>query len=295
MILGMSIFGTVIIIGSTGMLGRELAAACRRRNTDVHTYAGRESLDITNQAAVRRVFGATKPRVVINAAGYTDVDRAEADPDAADQVNHLGLAILSQACRHIGALLVYYSTDYVFNGMSHRPYRIDDHPDPINAYGRSKLAGEQAVSDSGCEYLMLRTSWLFAPHGRNFVRTILALAGQRPTLDVVNDQRGRPTYAADLAQMTLDLVEHGARGTLHAANTGHCSWYEFARTMIEFAGLECDVRPSATSPVPRPARRPRFSVLDLSETIAVIGEPRHWKDALAECVEELTADRSTRP
>ena len=285
----------IVIIGSSGMLGRELAAGCARRNIDIRDIACREVLDITNEGVVHRVLSAQATGMVINAAGYTDVDGAEAEAEVADQVNRAGPCNLARTCRDIGAMLVHYSTDYVFNGRARRPYRVDDIPDPVNTYGCSKLAGEQAVTDSTCEHLLIRTSWLFAPHGRNFVRTILGLARHRPTLDVVDDQYGRPTYAADLAEMTLDLVERGARGTFHAANAGHCSWYELARAIVELAVLECDVRPCATSASPRPARRPRFSVLDLSETIGQIGEPRHWKDALAECIVQLTTQCATQP
>ncbi len=281
----------LVIIGTTGMLGRELVEACKQRNVPAHPVAGRDALDITCQSAVRGVLGSLRPRVVINAAGYTDVDAAEREPDAAAEVNGGGVGILAGTCRELGAVLVHYSTDYVFDGRSRNPYRADDSPNPINAYGRSKLAGEQAIIAGGCQHLIVRTSWLFASHGRNFVRTIFGFAGQRPTLDVVDDQRGRPTFAGDLAVMTLDLLDQGARGILHAANAGHCTWYELAEATVKLAGLECAVRPCHTSAFPRPAQRPPFSVLDLGDTPALIGDPRPWKNALAECVQQLHAHR----
>jgi dTDP-4-dehydrorhamnose reductase len=282
----MSIPG-LVIIGSTGMLGRELVAAGRRRDVRVRGIPGPEDLDITDAGAVVRALENEGSMVVVNATGYTDVDGAEADPDEADRVNRAGPANLARTCRAIGALLVHYSTDYVFDGRASRPYRVDDAPNPISTYGRTKLDGERAVIESGCSHLLVRTSWLFAPHGRNFVRTILDLATRRPTLEVVDDQHGRPTYAPDLARITLDLVERGARGTFHAANAGHCTWYELATAIVEQAGLDCDIRPCATSAHPRPACRPESGILDLAETAALLGEPRPWTEALAECLEAL--------
>ena len=164
-------------MGSSGMLGRALLAACTRRGIDVHGLAGRKVLDITDSGAVRRALRDESPDVVVNSTGYTDVDGAEANLEAADGANHRGPADLARTCRDIGAILVNYSTDYVFNGRSCHPYRVDDVPDPVNVYGRSKLAGEQAVIDSGCQHLIVRTSWLFASHGRNFVRTMFELLG----------------------------------------------------------------------------------------------------------------------
>jgi dTDP-4-dehydrorhamnose reductase len=233
----------IAIIGSTGMLGRELVAACRRRGTGARGFAGPDEIDITDEPAVRALFAREGPSVVINATGFTDVDGAEAEPQAADQVNRVGPACLARACRDAGALLVHYSTDYVFDGRSDRPYRPDDTPNPINAYGRSKLAGEREITTAGCPYLLIRSSWFFAPHGRNFVRAILDRAATRPAVDVVDDQHGRPTYAVDLASMTLQLIESGCHGTFHAANDGQCSWFELACAIVEGAGLSCDVRP----------------------------------------------------
>jgi dTDP-4-dehydrorhamnose reductase len=284
----------IVIIGSTGMLGRELVAACRRRGTGTRALVGPDELDITDERAVRQLLVAPRPAVVINATGYTDVDGAEAEPEAADQVNRAGPAALAGACRDAGALLVHYSTDYVFDGRADRPYRPDDTPNPVNAYGRSKLAGEREVTAGGCRYLLIRASWLFAPHGRNFVRTILDLAAKRPALDVVDDQYGRPTYAPDLARTTFQLLDRGGLGTFHAANEGACSWFELATAIVEMSGLPCSVRPCRSTDMPRPAARPRYSALDLSGTTALVGQPRHWKDALAECLEQLAGGGVTQ-
>ena len=276
----------LVIIGTDGMLGREVATACERRNLGARTFGGPHELDITDTSQVHSVLSEAPCSVVINAAGYTDVDGAESEPELADQVNRVGPANLARACHDIGAVLVHYSTDYVFDGRADRPYRTDDPPHPINAYGRSKLAGEREVV-AGSRHLLIRTSWLFAPHGRNFVRTILDRAARRGELTVVEDQVGRPTYAADLAEATLDLLQRGVEGTVHAANGDQCSWFELAAAIVQLAGLPCTVRPCPTSDMPRPAPRPAYSVLDLSSSTAVIGEPRSWRDALARCLEQL--------
>ena len=285
--------GTVII-GSTGMLGCELVEACRRHGAEARGLVGPDEIDITDEHAVQEILDRERPSVVINATGYTDVDGAEAELQAADRINRVGPGHLARFCRDAGALLVHYSTDYVFDGRSQRPYRPDDTPDPVNAYGRSKLAGEREITAAGCRHLIIRTSWLFAPHGRNFVRTIFDLATKRPALDVVDDQRGRPTYAPDLASMTLQLLDHGADGTVHAANDGQCTWFDLAGAIVELSGLSCRVRPCTTADMPRPAARPKYSVLDLDGTAALVGRPRQWTEALADCLEQLAANRVTQ-
>jgi len=285
--------GTVII-GSTGMLGRELVAACGDRGLEARGLVGPDEIDITDEHAVRAILARERPSIVINATGYTDVDGAEAESQAADQINRVGPGHLARSCREAGALLVHYSTDYVFDGRSQRPYRPDDTPNPVNAYGRSKLAGEREITELGCRHLIIRTSWLYAHHSRNFVRTIFDLAAKRPALDVVDDQCGRPTYAPDLASMTLQLLDHGAEGTVHAANDGQCTWFDLAGAIVERSGLPCRVRPCTTADMPRPAARPKYSVLDLEGTAALVGRPRHWTEALADCLERLAANRVTQ-
>jgi dTDP-4-dehydrorhamnose reductase len=285
----------IAIIGSTGMLGRALMSACLHRDQIVRGFAGPDEIDITDEHAVRMLVAREAPAVVINATGYTDVDGAEADPESADLVNRVGAAHLARACRDAGILFVHYSTDYVFDGRADHPYRPHDDTGPLGVYGRSKLDGEREVTAAGCPYLLIRASWLFAPHGHNFVRTILDLAARRPTLDVVDDQRGRPTYAPDLARMTLRLLDRGGRGIYHAANDGQCTWFGLARAAVRGAGLACEVRPCRTADMPRPAARPAYSVLDLAATAALIGRPRHWKDALAECLEGLAGADDDRP
>lgn len=275
---------TIMIVGYTGMLGHELTQVCEVTGRRTILLAGPDDLDITDRAAVQEAINDSSAGVVINATGYTDVDGAETNAHAADAVNRLGVLHLAEACRDHGALLVHYSTDYVFNGEGDRPYPIDAPVSPQSVYGRTKLAGEKAIVESGADHLIIRTSWLFAPHGENFLLTILRLAHDRDDLKVVADQTGRPTAAGDLAKMTLALIDHEKRGVFHAANDGSCTWYEFASEIVKVAGLDCVVRPCKTEEFPRPAPRPRYSVLDLGQLMESIGPPRHWKEAVAETV-----------
>lgn len=284
---------TTAVIGASGMLGRELVSACAARGIDVVGFGSSKALDITDSDAVREALRGVK--LVLNAAAYTDVDGAESQAAEAMRVNQLGPMNLARACRDNDALLVHFSTDYVFNGVASSEYRVDEEPKPLNVYGLSKLAGEHAIRDIGCDHLIVRSSWLFAPHSRNFVRTILDLSSQRSTLQVVADQTGRPTACGDLASMTLGLIDAGAKGTFHAANHGRCTWFEFAREIVAIADSNCQVEPCKTNDQPRPAPRPRFGVLDLTETIRLIGKPRHWKAALRECVDALVVADRTAP
>lgn len=278
-----------MLIGSDGMLGRALLAECARRDMPVDAKPDWNALDITDRTAVASCLEAARPSLVINAAGYTDVDGAESDELAADRVNRAGPANLAAACLAVGALLVHVSTDYVFDGAGDHPYPTIAATNPQGAYARTKRDGELAVLDSGCEHLIVRTSWLFAPFGKNFVRTIHELAQQRESLRVVNDQRARPTYAFDLAAMLLDLVEGGARGMHHATNDGEASWFDLACAVVGAADLPCTIEPCTTDAFPRPAPRPSYSVLDLTDTTAIIGQPRHWSEAVADCVRTMVA------
>lgn len=280
----------LVLLGSSGMLGQELLSACRARGCSPITFADSTVLNVTDHDAVREELFAIRPSVIINATGYTNVDQAEAEHDLAAAVNHGAVANLANIARELDATLVHYSTDYVFDGEANLPYAVDATTAPLNMYGRTKLNGERAIVKSGCEYLIIRTSWLYAPHGANFVNTILRLASERESLRVVTDQRGRPTLCADLAQITCRLLDAGARGVMHGTNEGDCSWFEFAEAIVETAGLDCRIEPTVTAEFPRPARRPRFSVLDLTEANDLIGFGRHWRDALADCIDIVLHD-----
>lgn len=270
----------VLIAGATGMLGRHVTTEFTRRDHMVFPLT-RQELDITNFHAIKSTFKETSPKLVVNCAAYTDVDGAETESEAAFLINGLAPRLLGLACRRINATLVHISTDYIFNGQSPRSYLITDSPDPVNKYGTSKLMGEHGVRESGCNYYIIRTSWLFGPSGKNFVNTILKLASKENVLRVVNDQQGSPTYSIDLAGVIADLSSTGIYGTYHYTNSGITTWYNFAKKIIETAGLTAKVEPCATCDFPRPARRPANSGLDHFPMIQVLGyTPLPWEDAL---------------
>jgi dTDP-4-dehydrorhamnose reductase len=275
----------VVVLGAGGMLGRATLAELDRRGHG-HRGALRAEIDLGHPAS----FRAGLPRgtgTVINCAGWTNVDAAESEEQEATRVNGQGVGELAAHCRQIGAQLVHYSTDYVFSGNASAPYATDQARAPLNAYGRSKATGEQLLEQSGADYLLLRTSWVYAPWGKNFVRTIARLAGQRASLSVVSDQLGRPSSAEQIARVTLDLLANGAFGTFHVSDAGQCSWFEFAQAVVAHTGLACRVEPCSTAQFPSPAVRPSYSVLDLSSTIARVGELVPWQDCLADVMRRL--------
>lgn len=280
-----SSLGSVLLLGARGMLGCALAErlAARRAHGAVGDLAcwDIQELDICDAAAVGRTIDQLQPDLVINCAAYTDVDGCEANAETAMAVNGAAPGHVAQACARGGALCVHLSTDFVFDGASRRPYRPDDAPHPLSVYGRSKLAGERAVAEATGKYLIVRTSWLFGPRGRNFVEAILQRAEQGEALRVVDDQVGRPTFAGDLADAILRLVDHGARGVYHFANAGACSWHEFAGRIVALAGYRVPVAAISSRELGRPARRPAYSVLDTGDYERLTGAaPARWEDAL---------------
>ena len=224
----------ILLISPDGMLGRAFTELLtqKQRAYDALSFP---TLDITQPEHVERAVH-SGIRYVVNCAAYTDVDAAETHEADALAVNASGVQLLAQRCKAVGALLVHYSTDYVFDGEARSPYRTDEPRNPQNAYGRTKARGEELLVASGCEHLILRTSWLYAPWGKNFVDTIARLGREKPYLRVVNDQRGRPTSARYLAQRSLELIEKKARGIYHVTDGGECSWYEFACAIVAGTG-----------------------------------------------------------
>ena len=218
---------------------------------------------------------------VINCSGYTDVDGAESDEASANAVNGDAISLLSERCAAIGARLVHYSTDYVFDGTASTPYPVNAALAPVSAYGRSKALGESVLQRARCPWLLVRTSWLYAPWGKNFVRTIARLAR------VVNDQHGRPTDCRQLAANTLALLEREQQGVFHVTDGGNaCTWFDFATEIVSHSGSSCEVLPCSTAEYPRPAPRPAYSVLDISGTEAVLGKLPDWKHNLASSLED---------
>lgn len=256
-------FSNVLILGANGMLGRDLASVFPGAR-----LCGHKDLDITDEAAVKAYILDAKPDLVINAAAYTNVDGCEDEPETAFAVNGDAPGYIAAACREVGAVLVHYSTDYVFDG-SKTEYIESDETNPINVYGASKLRGEQKIAENMDDYRIIRTSWLFGRHGKNFVETIRHLSRENETVRVVADQVGKPTYTADLAHKTAEIAECPP-GIYHMTNDGVCSWYEFARAFAP------NVVPCSSSEFPRKAKRPAYSVLVNTKTSPM----RPWKEAL---------------
>lgn len=269
-----------IVTGATGQVGTALLA----NSPGGVIGLSRDDMDITNLPQVKQRMADLRPQAVIHAGAWTDVDACENDRAKAWRVNLVGTANVAQACACSGARLVYVSTDYVFDGSAVAPYVPSDPVAPLSVYGMTKLAGELAVRTWLPEaHVILRTSWVFSAHGHNFLRTILRLAEQQSVLRVVNDQHGCPTHAGDLSRWLWAVAEGKCMGTLHACNADACTWFEFARTIVLLGGLSAQVVPVATSAFPRPARRPRYSVLSttrLTECTGIV--PRPWREAAAE-------------
>jgi dTDP-4-dehydrorhamnose reductase len=281
-------FDRTLILGSGGMLGRSWAGLLTAHGLPFDAL-DLERLNLEDTDAVRR-FDVSGYSLVLNCAAWTAVDDAEASYDRCHAVNATAVGELARACAAAGVRFVTYSTDYVFNGRANAPYRTAESHDPVNAYGRSKAAGEVVLAGLDSDWLCIRTSWVYAPWGKNFVRTIAGAARARPELRVVDDQRGRPTSAEGLARTSLGLIMAGARGFAHATDGGECSWFEFAREIVRLTGAPAVVHPCTSDAYPRPAKRPAYSVLDLSETERLIGPMIPWQSALADVVRRMAAD-----
>jgi len=274
----------ILVTGAKGMLGRELCAVLEEKHNV--TAADIDEFDITDLSATMAFMKRAKPKIVIHAAAMTQVDDCENQPDKAMDINAIGTGTVASCATERKAAMVYFSTDYVFDGTKTIPYTEDDQPNPLNVYGKSKLAGEQSVRTVCPRSWILRTAWLYGESGHNFVKTILRLAQERRELRVVNDQTGSPTWARDLAATVAAMVGEPKYGTYHVTNSGECSWYEFATEIVRVAGLDCEVVPIPTSEYPLPAKRPAYSVLSSAAVESAYGiKMRHWRDALAAFME----------
>jgi dTDP-4-dehydrorhamnose reductase len=268
----------IMVIGCRGMLGTDLMrtfASLNPQGLDLPEF------DITDEKQCRERVFAFAPDAIIHAAALTNVDYCESHEEEAFLVNGMGTGNLAAAARAASALLVYYSTDYVFDGASQDGYHEDDATNPISVYGKSKLHGEELVRSLCPDHLILRTSWLFGCHGKNFIRTIVDAAREGRPLRVVNDQRGSPTYSLDLAERTLAMLDAGCRGTYHATNSGACTWYELALFCVQWAAVpQAIVEPVRTDQYPRPAPRPANSILANARLVREGFEPmRPWQEA----------------
>ncbi|NHM29981.1 dTDP-4-dehydrorhamnose reductase [Neobacillus terrae] len=276
----------VVVTGAAGQLGQDVLKELERKGHE-GIGAGREQLDITNEEAAIAFIEDVRPDAILHCAAYTNVDKAEEDEDNAYKVNALGTEYLAKAAKKVGAKLLYVSTDYVFDGNAKEPYEVDHPTSPLGAYGRTKLAGEELLKKNLDEFFIVRTAWVYGIYGNNFVKTMLRLGEERGEVGVVHDQVGSPTYTVDLAAFIVELIESENYGVYHASNEGICSWYEFAVEIFKQAGLDVKVNPLTSDKFPRPAARPKYSVLSKKKITEQGFTPlRDWKEALAAYLEE---------
>ena len=282
----------LLVTGCYGQLGKEMMKIASADKTHRWFFTDIDTLDICDTDAVEAFFSKNSIEFCINCAAYTAVDRAEDDAELARKVNVTATENLALSCQKHQATLIHVSTDYVFDGLGTRPYREDDPTGPMSVYGKTKLEGEEAIKAAGCNYLIVRTAWLYSSSGKNFVKTMLQLAENHDSINVVCDQKGTPTWAGDLAQAIMLLIQHygidPVHETFHFTNEGITTWDEFARAIFEIAHKDCIVNSITTDQYPTRATRPAYSVLDKTKIKTVLGmEIPFWKDSLAKCIEEL--------
>lgn len=288
----------ILLTGKTGQIGGELNNLLGNLGTLV--TVGRDQLDLSKPDSIEPAILDLQPDIIINAAAYTAVDKAEEEPDLAMTVNALAPGVLAKAAKNVGAGLIHYSTDYVFDGGSKTPYREEDPTHPLSVYGKSKLAGEKAVAETGIPYLILRTAWVYSLHGKNFLKTIIRLAEENDTLRIVDDQIGAPTSAHSIALGTynilklclnknwLEMEDSYLSGVFHLTCQGQTSWYGFAREILNLSRKAQNTKLMAipTSDYPTPAARPPYSLLSNEKVKKVFAvEMPHWEDALKDCMD----------
>ncbi|WP_163882588.1 dTDP-4-dehydrorhamnose reductase [Paenibacillus favisporus] len=282
----------VLVTGASGQLGMDVVSLFEQRGYQV-LGCSRSELDITSIEQCQKMLGDYKPESVIHCAAYTAVDAAETDIDGAYKVNAVGTRNIAVAAEKVGAKLVYISTDYVFNGRSAVPYQEYDNTDPQSVYGKSKRAGEVLVQSLSSRYFIVRTSWVYGLHGNNFVKTMLRLGQEKPSLQVVNDQKGSPTYTVDLAHFLDELVQTEKYGIYHASNSGDCTWFEFTQAIFEEASkigilIKSELEPCTTAQFPRPAPRPENSVMEhLSIRTNGLTDLRPWREGLIDFLKQI--------
>ncbi|MEK5059458.1 dTDP-4-dehydrorhamnose reductase [Paenibacillus sp. FSL H7-0326] len=285
----------VLVTGAAGQLGKDVVLLLQSKGCEI-LACDRQTLDITNSEQCEAVVTGFSPQAIIHCAAYTAVDAAETDVEGAYLVNATGSRNLAVAAEKIGAKIVYISTDYVFNGQSSEPYHEYDNTDPQSIYGKSKRAGEVLTQSLSSRYFIVRTSWVYGLHGSNFVKTMLKLGQEKPLLNVVNDQKGSPTYTVDLAAFLYELIQTEKYGIYHASNSGSCTWYEFTQAILEDAAQVLDMKvtaslePCTTDMFPRPAPRPQNSVMEhLAIRTNGLTDLRPWREGLNDFLAEMKA------
>jgi dTDP-4-dehydrorhamnose reductase len=290
----------ILVTGKNGQLGRSIQKIVNtdskidnNQNPNDFIFIGREELDLRSESSISQYFDNNKFDIIINCAAYTQVDKAEQEVELANQINHLAIKQLAIIANNQQARLIHISTDYVFDGESGKPYSETDMPNPINAYARTKLAGEKALQTlMPINAVIIRTSWVYSEYGNNFVETMLRLGRERDELSVVNDQMGSPTYAADLADAILEIIKHKkfrdeAQTTqiYNYSNEGKISWHEFAKEIFKLAEIDCKVSPISTQQYPTPAKRPRNTLINKDKIVEIFNiKISNWKSSLSTCM-----------
>ncbi|MDE6702565.1 MAG: dTDP-4-dehydrorhamnose reductase [Muribaculaceae bacterium] len=282
----------ILVTGADGQLGQCIRDAAND-SIDEYIFTDIDDVDITDREAVKLCLQVNNFDIVINCAAFTDVERAETQEDIALRINGEAVRNLADAAKEFGVTLIHISTDYVFSGDANRPINEEALTAPCGAYGRTKLAGERYIAESGCKALILRTAWLYSEYGRNFVKTMFALTRDRESLKVVVDQIGSPTYARDLAKAIVNIVEkrlyEGREGVYHFSDLGVCSWFDLAAMTARLSGHDgCSISPCHSSEYPSKVERPAYSVLDKTKFMSTFGfEIPYWVDSLSECIKRL--------
>ncbi len=281
----------ILITGKNGQLGNELQLLAAQYPQYHFELTDVAELDITDKEKVDLFFAEKKPVVCINAAAYTAVDKAETDRELSMKINAEAVGILAKNCHLHGTRFIHISTDYVFDGTANTPYKEEHKVNPVNYYGLTKLKGEQAAISLHADTVIIRTSWVYSSFGTNFVKTMLRLMKDRESLNVVSDQYGSPTYAADLAEAIMVVIASSPNvheGTYHYSNEGNISWYDFATAIRDIAGLPCQVNPTGTDGYPTPAKRPAYSVMSKAKIIETFGlKLKPWRESLEKCIKLL--------
>ena len=288
----MQIKPAILITGASGQLGMEFRKLESAFPQYQFLFVSKDELPIDDGIAINQYFAKQPVHYCVNCAAYTAVDKAESEPEKAMLINGTAVGELATVCKENNSLFIHISTDYVFDGNGTAPYK-EDHPvNPVNTYGASKLKGEELAILNNPASIIIRTSWVYSFYGNNFVKTMLRLMKERDSINVVNDQLGRPTYAADLAVAIMQIIEQAAPapGIYHFSNTGtSISWFDFALAVKELSGSNCMVNPVPSTSYPTPAKRPAYSVLDLTKTVSTFQLTiPHWKESLAKCIQLLS-------
>ncbi len=287
---------TILVTGANGQLGWEFGQLVDSYPAFKFVFVDRSQLDLSHPDTFEKMIHAIKPDCIVNTAAYTAVDKSETEKELAYTVNATAVQELARISKVLAIPFITYSTDYVFDGEANQPYQSSTKMDPVNYYGSTKVAGETLAMEANEHTIVIRTSWVFSSHGNNFVKTMMRLMKERESLNIVADQKGRPTYAKDLAIATMKMIEalHAGKtmnGVFHYANTGETTWFDFAAKIKAIAGLTCALNHIETKDFPTPAKRPAYSVLDTSkiEEALSLSIP-HWEDALANCMKEINAN-----